>query len=113
MTSISIPQLFLAGQHMASSLMKNMNTHYPNVSMGNTEESLRNDMATSNELLINAVNENIKAMCLCPEYKYKGHCQKLIKQILNLAVNARDTQLEISLNSLSVVGIKRLRADAI
>ena len=37
----------------------------------------------------------------------------LIKQVLNLVVNARDTQLEILLNSLSVAEIKRLCADSI
>ena len=73
MISISMPQLFVVDKHLVSSLMENMNTHYPNVSMGNTEG-----------LLSNIVNGNIKEICLYLEYKSSRQCQMVIKQVLNL-----------------------------
>eukprot|EP00092_Neocalanus_flemingeri_P032730 GFUD01035600.1.p1 GENE.GFUD01035600.1~~GFUD01035600.1.p1 ORF type:complete len:3081 (-),score=832.05 GFUD01035600.1:233-9475(-) len=89
--------------------------------MGNTKSSQKTENLISNELLINVVNENIKKICLYPEYKSSDHCQSIVKQVLNLVVNSGDPKelsenianekLKIFLNPLSDDEIKKLCGD--
>merc|ERR1711892_454179 len=86
--------------------------------MGNTKSVQNAENLMANELLINIVNENIKKICLYPEYRSSDKTQSIIKQVLDLVVNTGDAKelyeninnekLQVFLNLLSDADIKKL-----
>ena len=86
--------------------------------MGNTKSFNNAQNLDAQEIVINTVNDNIKKISLHPEYKSNEKCQQIVQQVLNIIVDASDTNelcdnisnhnLQMFINPLSQSDIKNL-----
>ena len=86
--------------------------------MGNTKSFNNTQNLDAQEIVINTVNDNIKKISLHPEYKSNEKCQQIVQQVLNIIVDASDTNelcdnisnhnLQMFINPLSQSDIRNL-----
>merc|ERR1712045_196677 len=86
--------------------------------MGNTKSFNNAQNLDAQEIVINTVNDNIKKISLHPEYKSNEKCQQIVQQVLNIIVDASDTNelcenisnhnLQMFINPLSQSDIRNL-----